>query len=67
MIKGITGVDVVSLHHDISTQTGEEVVLFTLSASPLFRELKKNNVAESRFDPFRIPRGDRTPVGLVTN
>jgi uncharacterized protein YbcI len=28
MVEGITGVKVVSLHHDISTVTGEEVVLF---------------------------------------
>jgi uncharacterized protein YbcI len=41
MVEGITGVKVVSLHHDISTATGEEVVLFTLSESPLFRETKK--------------------------
>jgi uncharacterized protein YbcI len=41
MIQGITGVKVVSLHHDISTVTGEEIVVFTLSESPLFRETKK--------------------------
>jgi len=41
MVQGITGVKVVSLHHDISTSTGEEVVLFTLAESPLFRESKK--------------------------
>lgn len=41
MIQGITGVKVLSLHHDISTVTGEEVVLFTLAESPLFRETKK--------------------------
>jgi uncharacterized protein YbcI len=41
MIEGITGVKVVSLHNDISTLTGEEVVLFTLVASPLFRETRK--------------------------
>jgi len=41
MIQGITGTRVVSLHHDISTLTGEEVVLFTLAESPLFRETKK--------------------------
>src|SRR5688572_15157043 len=28
MIQGVTGVEVVSLHHDISTVTGEEVILF---------------------------------------
>ncbi len=36
-----TGAEVVSLHHDISVVTGEEVVLFTLSESPVFRELKR--------------------------
>jgi uncharacterized protein YbcI len=41
MVQEITGVEVLSLHHDISTQTGEEVVLFTLSEAPLFREAKK--------------------------
>ena len=41
MVQGVTGVAVVSLHHDISTTTGEEVLLFTLSGSPLFREIKK--------------------------
>jgi uncharacterized protein YbcI len=37
MIQGVTGVKVVSLHHDISTTTGEEVILFTLAESPCFR------------------------------
>ena len=41
MIQDVTGVKVVSLHHDISTLTGEEVILFTLAAVPLFREAKK--------------------------
>ena len=41
MVKEITGVKVVTLHHDISTRTGEEVVLFTLAESPMFRMQKK--------------------------
>lgn len=41
VIAEITGMKVVSLHHDISTLTGEEVVLFTLSNAPIFRETKK--------------------------
>jgi uncharacterized protein YbcI len=41
LIQEITGAKVVSLHHDISTVTGEEIVLFTLAESPLFRETKK--------------------------
>jgi uncharacterized protein YbcI len=41
MVEEATDVKVLSLHHDISTTTGEEVVLFTLAESPLFRETKK--------------------------
>jgi uncharacterized protein YbcI len=41
LIHEITGVPVVSLHHDISTVTGEEVVLFTLAQSPQCRDAKK--------------------------
>jgi uncharacterized protein YbcI len=41
MIQEVAGVKVVSLHHDISTMTGEEVVLFTLAESPLVREARK--------------------------
>jgi uncharacterized protein YbcI len=41
MIVEAAGVEVVSLHHDISTATAEEVILFTLSEEPLFREVKK--------------------------
>jgi uncharacterized protein YbcI len=35
-IRGILGVDVVSLHTDVSTQTGESVILLTLSEKPKF-------------------------------
>lgn len=41
MILEITGVKVISLHHDISTSTGEEIIVFTLAESPLVREKKK--------------------------
>ena len=40
MVEGIVDVKVVSLHHDISTVTGEEIVLFSLAESPKFREPK---------------------------
>jgi uncharacterized protein YbcI len=43
MIGEITGVKVLSMHHDISTATGEEVVIFTLAESPQFREAKKKS------------------------
>lgn len=38
MIADITGVKVVSLHHDVSTVSAEEVLLFTLAESPTFRQ-----------------------------
>jgi uncharacterized protein YbcI len=41
IVQEVTGVKVVSLHHDISTVTGEEVVLLSLSESPLFRGIKR--------------------------
>ena len=40
VIQETTGVKVRSLHHDISTATGEEIVLFTLAEFPVFRENK---------------------------
>ena len=41
MVQAITGVKVVSLHHDISTVTGEAFIIFTLAEPPLFRQAKK--------------------------
>jgi uncharacterized protein YbcI len=41
MVQEVTGVKVLSLHHDISTVTGEEVVIFTLADAPSFRETRK--------------------------
>ena len=41
MVQEITGVKVLTLHHDISTVTGEEVVLFTLAESLDLRDAKK--------------------------
>jgi uncharacterized protein YbcI len=40
MVERITGVKVVTMHHDISTTTGEEVILFGLAQSPDRREAK---------------------------
>jgi uncharacterized protein YbcI len=41
MVQEITGIRVISLHHDISTVTGEEVVLFTLFETVSLRETRK--------------------------
>jgi uncharacterized protein YbcI len=37
MVESVTEVKVLSLHHDISTVTGEELLAFTLANEPLFR------------------------------
>ena len=41
LVQEIAGAKALSLHHDISTVTGEEVVIFTLADPPPFRETKK--------------------------
>jgi uncharacterized protein YbcI len=43
MVREVTGMRAVSLHHDISTITGEEVLLFTLAEPPSFREGRKRS------------------------
>ena len=40
MVEIVTGVEVVTMHHDICTKTGEEVILFTLARSPDVLEAK---------------------------
>lgn len=41
IIQDVTGAKVISMHHDISTLTGEELVVFTLEAVPECRETKR--------------------------
>ena len=41
MVEEITGVKVLSLHHDISTITGEEIIVFTLADPPSVRDAAK--------------------------
>jgi uncharacterized protein YbcI len=41
LVQDITNVKVVSLHHDISTVTGESFIILTLAQSPLYRQAKK--------------------------
>lgn len=41
LVQAATGVEMRSLHHDISTVTGEEVVLLTLAEPPAFRDIRK--------------------------
>ena len=41
MIFNATGVSVLSMHHDISTKTGEEIIIFSLKNTPCFRDPKR--------------------------
>ena len=41
LVQKATGVQVVSLHHDISTVTGEAFVVVTLAEPPSYRPTKK--------------------------
>ena len=41
MVQEVTGINVLTLHHDISTVTGQEVVLFNLAETPACREAEK--------------------------
>ncbi len=41
LIQNATGANVLSLHHDISTARGEEIVVMTLDAAPPVRDLKR--------------------------
>jgi uncharacterized protein YbcI len=47
LVQQATGIKVLSLHHDISTVTGEEVVLFTLESAPTVRERKSDGAGKS--------------------
>jgi uncharacterized protein YbcI len=41
MLENVTGAKVLSLHHDISTARGEEIIVFTLADAPIVRALKR--------------------------
>jgi uncharacterized protein YbcI len=41
LVRDVTGAQPRSLHHDISTITGEEVVIFSLAEAPQIRDVKK--------------------------
>ncbi len=43
LVEEITGTKPLSLHHDISTRTGEEIVVFTLAEVPVYRDAKKKS------------------------
>lgn len=48
LVQSITTSKVVSIHHDISTVTGEEMILFTLASPPKVRDSQKRG---ARFVP----------------
>ena len=62
IIQELAGVKVLSLHHDISTVTGEEVVLFSLAESPDFVETKQKADPEPCHAGRPSPRAVFHPV-----
>ena len=50
MVEEITGVKLLSLHHDISTLTGEKIIVFTLVEAPKVRDAAKR---VARLEPAR--------------
>lgn len=42
LVEAVTGVNLVSLHYDISTVTGEEVLVISLSEVPQHRKVKSH-------------------------
>ncbi len=41
IVREITGSATISLHHDISTLAGEEIIVFVLAEAPVTRESKR--------------------------
>jgi uncharacterized protein YbcI len=41
MVQDVTGMNVLTMHHDISTVTGEEVIVFTLREPVALRETRR--------------------------
>ena len=53
LVLEATGTEVVSLHHDISTVTGEEAILFALAEAPPVRErMPGSSPGSTRRTPF---------------
>jgi len=63
MIQEVTGVKVLSLHHDISTATGEQVVLFTLAESPVYRNRRNDAVMNRRTIVADVHNGTAKGIG----
>ena len=64
MVQEVTGVKVLSLHHDISTVTGEEVVIFTLAGAPDIRE-SKSRLAAPNEGLVRVASSSRGRVSPI--
>ncbi len=43
IVLEITGAPTISLHHDISTLAGEEIIVFILAEAPVMREAKRKS------------------------
>ena len=63
LVEEVTGVKVLSLHHDISTATGEEVVLFTLAdVARVSRDKEEAGLAAAGLISFTLRFALRLPL-----
>jgi uncharacterized protein YbcI len=58
MVQEIVGIRVLSMHQDISTITGEEIIAFTLSAPVIVRETRPRYATDSAIRPNTTEQGD---------
>ena len=54
MVEEVTGVKVLSLHHDISTVSGEEVVISPLPAGPISARPRRNSLGRAEQGPHCV-------------
>lgn len=59
IVRDATGVDLVSVHHDISTVTGEEMIVFSLADQPACRPKKAAGELNGRSASRARIAGDR--------
>ena len=64
MVQEVTGVKVLTMHHDISTLTGEEVVAFTLVEAPDSPQCKKEVAFPRESAAFARLRLGRPPPSV---
>ncbi|MBM3994729.1 MAG: DUF2294 domain-containing protein [Planctomycetes bacterium] len=60
LIRDIVGVDVQSVHTDISTKTGERIIVFTLLSKPQFRGMNDGRMPNEQ-EEFNVELDAKAP------